>query len=282
MPNIKLFESKKIRSVWNEEEQKWYFAVVDVIEALTDSEKPRDYWYRLKRREKEGSGIELSTFCRQLKVESSDGKKYQTECSDVEGLLRIIQSIPSPKAEPFKRWLAQVGYQRLEEIENPELAQKRMREIYKAKGYSDEWIEKRVRGIAVRDELTNEWKKRGVKEGLEYAILTSEISKATFGLTPSDYKKFKELSKPKENLRDHMTDLELIFTMLGEAATTEIARNKDARGFPENKNAAREGGSVAGKARKDLEKKSGRKVVTNQNYKSLSEKDRRKLNKGKK
>lgn len=282
MPNIKLFESKKIRSVWNEGEQKWYFAVVDVIEALTDSEKPRDYWYRLKRREKEGSGIELSTFCRQLKVESSDGKKYQTECSDVEGLLRIIQSIPSPKAEPFKRWLAQVGYQRLEEIENPEIAQNRMREIYKAKGYSDEWIEKRVRGIAVRDELTNEWKKRGVKEGLEYAILTAEISKAAFGLTPSEYKSFKGLTKPKENLRDHMTDLELIFTMLGEASTTEIARNKDARGFPENKNAAIEGGSVAGKARKDLEKKSGRKVVTNQNFKSLTEKQKRQIDREKK
>jgi len=164
MANIKLFESKKIRSIWNEKEQKWYFTVVDVIEALTDSDKPRDYWYRLKRREKESSGIELSTFCRQLKIESSDGKKYNTECSSAEGLLRIIQSIPSPKAEPFKRWLAKVGYERLEEIENPELAQTRMRELYRAKGYSDEWIEKRVRGIAVRDELTNEWKKRGVKE----------------------------------------------------------------------------------------------------------------------
>ena len=282
MANIKLFESKKIRSVWNEEEQKWYFSVVDVIEALTDSEKPRDYWYRLKRREKEGSGTELSTFCRQLKIESSDGKKYNTECSDVEVLLRIIQSIPSPKAEPFKRWLAQVGYQRLEEIENPELAQHRMREIYKAKGYSDEWIEKRVRGIAVRDELTNEWKKRGVKEGLEYAILTSEISKATFGLTPSDYKTFKGLTKQQENLRDHMTDLELIFTMLGEASTTEIARTKDAQGFDPNKRAAIEGGTVAGNARRDLEKKSGRKVVTRENFKALTEKQIRQLKRGKK
>lgn len=282
MANIKLFESKKIRSVWNEEEQKWYFSVVDVIEALTDSDKPRDYWYRLKRREKESSGIELSTFCRQLKIESSDGKKYNTECSDVEGLLRVIQSIPSPKAEPFKRWLAKVGYERLEEIENPELAQHRMREIYKAKGYSDEWVEKRIRGIAVRDELTNEWKKRGVKEGLEYAILTSEISKATFGLTPSDYKKFKGLTKPQENLRDHMTDLELIFTMLGEASTTEIARNKNALGFDPNKDAAIEGGGVAGRARKDLEKKSGRKVVTNQNYKTLTKKQKRQIDKGEK
>lgn len=279
MSNIKLFESKKIRSVWNEEEQKWYFSVVDVIEALTESDKPRDYWYRLKKREKESSGTELSTFCRQLKIESTDGKKYNTECSDVEGLLRIIQSVPSPKAEPFKRWLAQVGYQRLEEIENPELAQHRMREIYKAKGYSDEWIEKRVRGIAVRDELTNEWKKRGVKEGKEYSILTAEISKATFGLVPSDYKKLKGLTKQQENLRDHMTDLELIFTMLGEASTTEIARTKDALGFPENKKAAKEGGTVAGNARKELEKKSGRKVVTNQNYKSLTEKQKRQIDK---
>ena len=217
MSNIKLFESKKIRSVWNEHEQKWYFSVVDVIEALTDSSDPKDYWYRMKKREKV-TGIELSTICRQLKLESTDGKKYLTDCADVEGLLRIIQSIPSSKAEPFKRWLAKVGYERLEEIENPELAQKRMREIYRAKGYSDEWIEKRIRGIAVRDELTNEWKKRGVKEHKEFAILTSEITKATFGFTPAEYKEFKSLDKPHDNLRDHMTDLELIFTMLGEQA----------------------------------------------------------------
>jgi hypothetical protein len=205
--------------------------------------------------------------------------KYLTDVADAETLMRLIQSIPSPKAEPFKRWLAKVGYERLEEIENPELAQHRMREIYKAKGYSDEWIEKRVRGIAVRDELTNEWKKRGVKEGKEYSILTAEISKATFGLVPSDYKKLKGLTKQQENLRDHMTDLELIFTMLGEASTTEIARTKDAQGFPENKKAAKEGGTVAGNARKELEIKSGRKVVTNQNYKSLTEKQKRQIDK---
>ncbi len=281
MANIKLFESKKIRSVWDDGEQKWYFSVVDVIEVLTESDKPRDYWYRLKRREKESSGTELSTFCRQLKIESSDGKKYNTECSDVQGLLRIIQSIPSPKAEPFKRWLAKVGQERLEEIENPELAQKRMREIYKAKGYSDDWIEKRIRGIAVRDKLTNEWKNRGIKEGLEYAILTSEISKATFGLTPSEYKSFKGLTKLQENLRDHMTDLELIFTMLGEASTTEIARTKNAQGFPENEKVAVEGGTVAGNARKELENKSGRKVITNRNYKSLTEKQKRQIDKRK-
>ncbi len=275
MSNIKLFESKKIRSVWNEEEQKWYLSVIDVVEALTDSDNARDYWYRMKKREKI-TGIELSTFCRQLKLESSDGKLYQTDCSDVEGILRIIQSIPSPKAEPFKRWLAKTGYERLEEIENPELAQIRIRKIYQAKGYSDEWIEKRIRGISVRDELTNEWKKRGVKEQIEFAILTSEISKATFGMTPSEYKEFKSLEKPNENLRDHMTDLELIFTMLGEASTTEIAKNKDAQGFTDNKIAARQGGNIAGNARKELEKKSGNKVSTNINFKVLPEKEIRK------
>ena len=282
MANIKLFESKKIRSVWNEAEQKWYFSVIDVIEVLTESNRPRKYWGDLKKKLRNEGYDQLSEKIGQLKLESEDGKKYLTDVADAETLMRLIQSVPSPKAEPFKRWLAKVGYERLEEIENPELAQQRMREIYKAKGYSDEWIEKRVRGIAVRDELTSEWKKRGVKEGVEYAILTSEISKATFGLTPSKYKKHKGLSRKNENLRDHMTDLELIFTMLGEAATTEIARNKDAKGFPENKDAALEGGGVAGKARKDLEKKSGRKVVTRENYKALTEKQKRQIDKGKK
>jgi hypothetical protein len=280
MANIKLFESKKIRSVWNEETQKWYFSIIDVIEVLTESKRPRKYWNDLKKKLLNEGFDQLSEKIGQLKLEAEDGKKYLTDVADAETLMRLIQSIPSPKAEPFKRWLAKVGYERLEEIENPELAQQRMREIYKAKGYSDEWIEKRVRGIAVRDELTNEWKMRGVKEGKEYAILTAEISKATFGLTPSEYKSYKGLTKPQENLRDHMTDLELIFTMLGEAATTEIARNKDAQGFLENKVAAKEGGSVAGRARKDLEKKSGRKVVTNQNYKSLTEKQNRKIGRG--
>jgi len=209
MNSIKLFESKQIRSVWNDKEQKWFFSVIDVVGALTDSTDPKDYWYRIKKREKI-SGIELSTICRQLKLEAPDGKLRITDCADAEGLLRIIQSIPSPKAEPFKRWLARVGYERLEEIENPELAAKRMRELYRAKGYSDEWIEKRVRGIAIRDELTNEWQKRGVKEQREYSILTAEISRATFGMTPSEYKEFKGLEKQRDNLRDHMTDLELI------------------------------------------------------------------------
>ena len=267
---IKLFESKQVRSVWDAEKEQWYFSVVDVVEILTDSPDPRDYWYRIKKREKI-QGIELSTICRQFKLSAQDGKLRLTDCADTAGLLRIIQSIPSPKAEPFKLWLAQVGYERLEEIQNPELAAKRMRELYKAKGYSDEWIEKRVRGIAIRDELTNEWKKRGVKEQLEYAILTAEISRATFGMTPSEYKEFKSLDKRNDNLRDHMTDLELIFTMLGEASTTEIARNKDARGYDQNLDAAAEGGAVAGNARLDLEKKSGKKVSSRDNFKELPE-----------
>ena len=275
MSNIKLFEQKQVRSIWINEDKKWYFSVIDVVAILTDSEKPRDYWYRIKEREKI-SGIELSTICRQLKLESSDGKKYETDCASTEGILRIIQSIPSPKAEPFKRWLAQVGSERLDEIENPELAAKRMREIYKAKGYSDDWIEKRVRGIAIRDELTNEWKRRGVKEQTEYAILTAEISKATFDMTPTEYKKFKALSRPTDNLRDHMNDLELIFTMLGEASTTEIAKNRDVQGLKENKNAASDGGKIAGDARKHLEKKSGRKVASKENFKHLIENNKKK------
>jgi hypothetical protein len=260
--SLAAFQNRKIRRVWHNEE--WWFSVVDVVSALTDSVDAKDYWYRLKRRELESSGTELSTFCRQLKILSSDGKKYETDCTNTEGAFRIIQSIPSPKAEPFKLWLAKVGYERVQEIENPELAQKRMKEIYRSKGYSDDWIEKRARGIAVRDELTDEWKKRGVKEGTEYSILTSEISKAAFDMTPAEYKEFKGLKK--ENLRDHMNDLEIIFTMLGEASTTKIARNKDAKGFVENKSAAREGGSVAGIARKELEHRSNEKVASPDNY----------------
>jgi hypothetical protein len=275
MGNVKLFESKQIRSTWDEREQRWYFSVIDVVAALTDSPNPRDYWYRIKQREKI-SGIELSTICRQFKLAAPDGKLRMTDCSHAEGLLRIIQSIPSPKAEPFKRWLARVGYERLEEIENPELAAQRMRELYKAKGYSDAWIEKRVRGIAIRDELTNEWKQRGVKESREFSILTAEICRATFGMTPSEYKEFKALDKQRDNLRDHMTDLELIFTMLGEASTTEIARNRDAVGYAENLDAAVDGGTVAGNARCDLERKSSRQVSTRENFKEIPEAVKRK------
>ena len=259
---IIVFGARQIRRTWHDEQ--WFFSVVDIIGALTDSPNPRDYWYRMKRREKESSGAELSTLCRQLKLTSADGKSYMTEVVNTESAFRIIQSIPSPKAEPFKRWLAQVGYQRVQEIENPELAQQRMRELYTEKGYPADWIEKRVRSIAIRDELTDEWKQRGINEQKDFAILTAEISKATFGLTPTQYKNLKGLKR--ENLRDHMTDLELIFTMLGEAATTEIARNRDTQGFVPNRAAARDGGAIAGNARRQLEDKSGKRVVTRQNY----------------
>ena len=270
MSNIKLFESTRIRSVWNDAEQRWYFSVVDMVQVLTDSANPTDYLKKLRKREPE-LGSYLGTSCPQVAMPNADGIVRKTLAGNVEQLLRIVQSIPSPKAEPFKRWLAKVGYERLEEIENPELAAARMRELYQAKGYSDEWIEKRVRGIAIRDELTHEWKKRGVKEQREYSILTAEISRATFGMTPAEYKAFKSLDKPADNLRDHMNDLELIFTMLGEASTTEIARNKDAQGYIENRNAAVEGGSVAGRARRDLEKKSGKPLASKENYKALPE-----------
>ncbi|MDD4930410.1 MAG: Bro-N domain-containing protein [Gallionella sp.] len=270
MSNIKLFESNQIRSVFNSADNKWYFSVADVIEVLTDSVNVREYIKKMRKREPELNS-NWGTICPPLELLAADGKRRKIQCANSEGLLRIIQSIPSPKAEPFKRWLAKVGYERLEEIENPELAAARMRGLYQAKGYSDEWIEKRVRGIAIRDELTNEWQKRGVKERREYAILTAEISRATFGMTPAEYKAFKSLDKPADNLRDHMNDLELIFSMLGEASTTEIARNKDAQGYAENRAAAVAGGSVAGMARRDLEQKSGKLIASEENYKQLPE-----------
>src|SRR3972149_5071217 len=281
MSSIILFESKKVRRIWSEEDQKWYFSIDDVVEALTDSVNVKDYIKKLRKRDTELDSY-WGTNCPLVEMTAADGKKRKIKAANTEGLLRIIQSIPSPKAEPFKRWLAKVGYERLEEIENPELAAKRMREIYKQKGYPDEWIEKRMRGIAVRDELTEEWKKRGVKEQKEYAILTAEISKATFGMTPAEYKTFKELDKPNENLRDHMTDLELIFTMLGEASTSEIARKKDTQGFIDNKKAALEGGTVAGNARRELEEKSGTKISTKENYKEIPEIKRKAIKQNKK
>ncbi|MDO8664109.1 MAG: Bro-N domain-containing protein [Candidatus Liptonbacteria bacterium] len=281
MSSIILFESKKVRRIWSEEDQKWYFSIDDVVEALTDSVNVKDYIKKLRKRDTELDSY-WGTNCPLVEMTAADGKKRKIKAANTEGLLRIIQSIPSPKAEPFKRWLAKVGYERLEEIENPELAAKRMREIYKQKGYSDEWIEKRMRGIAVRDELTEEWKKRGVKEQKEYAILTAEISKATFGMTPAEYKTFKELDKPNENLRDHMTDLELIFTMLGEASTSEIARKKDTQGLTDNKKAALEGGTVAGNARRELEEKSGTKISTKENYKEIPEIKRKAIKQNKK
>jgi hypothetical protein len=262
MSNIKLFESKQIRTVWNESDQKWYFVVEDVVLVLTESKDPKQYIKRMRQRDLElGKG--WVQFVPTLLVETAGGKQ-RMGCANAKGLLRIIQSIPSPKAEPFKQWLAQVGSDRLDEIENPELAALRTRELYKAKGYPDEWIEKRMRSIAIREELTGEWKNRGVKEQIEYSILTAEISKATFGLTPSEYKKVKGLKS--QNLRDHMTDLELIFSMLGEASTTEIVKTKNPKGFLQNQKVARHGGAVAGNARRELESKTGKKVVTKENY----------------
>jgi len=262
---IALFQRKEVRRTIHNNE--WWFVVEDVVLALTDSADPKQYIQRVKQRDPElGKG--WVQIVHTLSVTTAGGPQNML-CANTEGIFRIIQSIPSPKAEPFKRWLAKVGYERIQEIEDPELATKRTRALYKAKGYSDDWIEKRMRAIAVRDELTDEWKKRGVKEQREYAILTAEISKATFGLTPSQYAEFKRLKR--ENLRDHMTDLELIFSMLGEAATTEIARTRDAKGFPQNKHAAHSGGTVAGNARRELEKKSGRNVVTSDNYLALTQ-----------
>ncbi len=276
MSSIILFESKQVRRVWNEQDQKWYFSVQDVLAVLTDSSDVKQYIKKMRSRDPE-LNANWGTICTPVRMIAADGKKRKIQAANAEGLFRIIQAVPTPKAEPFKRWLAKVGYERLEEIENPELAAERMRSLYKAKGYSQEWIEKRVRGIAIRDELTEEWQQRGINQSKEFAILTAEISKATFGMTPSQYKQFKSLTKSNENLRDHMTDLELIFTMLGEASTTEIARMKDAQGFDENKQAAQQGGGVAGKARRDLENKSGSRVSTNENYKEITQKTRKSL-----
>jgi hypothetical protein len=261
---ISIFKNKKIRKVLHKNE--WFFSVIDVVEALTDSTIPRRYWADLKFKIETESG-ELYEKIVQLKLAASDNKFYLTDCADTEGMLRIIQSIPSPKAEPFKRWLAKVGFERVQEIQDPELASKRTRMLYKLKGYSDGWIEKRIRGIAIREELTDEWKNRGAREDKDYELLTSEISKATFGVTPSEYKKLKGLKK--ENLRDHMDDFELIFNMLGEKSTTEIHKNEDSRGVEKLKQDAKVGGSIAGGARKQLEEKLGRSIVKKQNFKRL-------------
>lgn len=264
MTNIKLFQDKKIRSAWNDEEEQWYFSVVDVVEALTDSPNPRQYWRKMKDRDLKE--YQSYPFWVQLKLQSTDGKKYATDCANVKGLFRIIQSIPSPKAEPFKQWLATVGYERMLEIENPELAQERMKELYEKKGYPKDWIDKRLRGMAIRQNLTDEWKRRGITLEQDYAILTAEISKATFGMTPSEYKEFKGLTKKSQNLRDHMDDLELIFTMLGERVTTEISQKEDPATFEESRQIAKRGGNVAGVARKETEKELGRSVSTPNNY----------------
>jgi DNA-damage-inducible protein D len=265
---IVIFQEQAIRRTWHENE--WWFSVIDVVGILSETAIPRRYWSDLKRKltQEAGSGQPYEKIV-QLKLIAPDGKQRDTDVANTETLFRIIQSIPSPKAEPFKRWLAQVGYERVKEIEDPELASARARELYEAKGYPKDWIEKRMRSIAIRGALTDEWKARGVAEGREYSILTAEIARATFGVTPGDHKKLKGLGLEQAkaaNLRDHMTDLELIFTMLGEAGTTEIAKRKDAQGFKQNQTAAREGGVVAGNARKELEAKSGKPVVSRQNY----------------
>ncbi len=269
-----IFRGKKIRKILHKGE--WFFSVIDVIHVLTDSVNPRNYWNMLKSRELKNK-VELYTYCVQLKLKSMDGKSYLTDCANKKGIFRIIQSIPSKKAEPFKLWLAKVGSDRIEEIENPELAQNRAEEYYKNKGYPKEWIEKRIRGIAIRQDLTNEWKERGIKENKEFAILTDEISKATFGISIFNHKKIKKLNPliKNENLRDNMTDLELIFSMLGEKVTTEITKQENKEGFDECLDASLRGGNVAGNARKETEKEIGKKVVSNKNYLDISKNQKR-------
>ncbi|VVB59340.1 Uncharacterised protein [uncultured archaeon] len=269
-----VFEGKKIRRIWHD--GKWFFSVIDIVEVLTESADAKDYWYRLKKRETESSGIELSTKCRQLKLQSSDGKFYETDCANTEHMFRIIQSIPSKKAEPFKQWLAKVGYERVQEIENPELAQERAKNYYELKGYPKDWIEKRIRGIAIRQDLTDEWKNRGVQGEKNFAILTDEIAKATFGKSVKEHKAIKGLD-PKfenQNLRDHMTDWELILTMVGEKATTDITKVRNSKGFGKCLTASIEGGTIAGNTRRELEKKIGKSVVSKENYLHLAKKQK--------
>lgn len=270
---IAIFKGKGIRRIIHNDE--WWFSIVDICNVLTDSpdhKTARKYWNKLSQRlRKEGS--EVVTICHRLKLLAPDGKMRITDCANTEGIFRIIQSIPSPKAEPFKRWLAKVGYERVQEIENPELAQQRMKMLYEQKGYSKDWIDKRLRGIAIRQNLTDEWKERGIESKKGYSILTAEISKATFGMTPNEYKKFKRLKR--ENLRDHMTDLELIFTMLGEKVTTEISKREKPDTFTKNKQVAKRGGGVAGNARKEAEKEIGESIVSSDNYLIESEKKKK-------
>jgi DNA-damage-inducible protein D len=267
---IVVFESKSIRRTWHNNE--WFFSVVDIISALETSSIPKRYWSDLKIKLKE-EGFEVYDIIVQLKLEAIDGKKYKTDCANTKNMFRIIQSIPSKKAEPFKQWLAKVGYERIQEIEDPELAQDRAKEYYELKGYPKDWIDKRLRGIAIRQNLTDEWRQRGIEEKKDFAILTAEISKATFGMIPKEYKKFKNLpKKSKENLRDHMNDLELIFTMLGERMTTEISQKEKPETFVKNKKVAKRGGKVAGNARINAEKELGRPISSKQNYISIKNK----------
>jgi hypothetical protein len=267
--SIKVFEHRQIRTSWNDEEEKWYFSIVDVVGVLTDSPNPNNYWKVLKHRlTKEGS--ELVTNCNQLKMRSSDGKFYKTDVADTEQLFRLIQSIPSPKAEPFKLWIAKVARERLDEIEDPELGIDRLMETYLRKGYSKEWVNQRLKSIEIRKELTDEWENRGVKKGQEFAILTDDITQAWSGFTTKEYKKHKDLKK--ENLRDNMTNLELVLTMLAEATTTEISKEKNPKTFIENRKIAKQGGTIAGNTRKEIELKTGKKVVTKLNAKQLDQK----------
>ena len=259
---IVVFQDKQIRRVWVDDD--WYFSIVDIVGVLTGSPEPRKYWNKVKTRE--FTDLQLSPIWRQLKLPAADGKQYRTDCATTQAMFRIIQSIPSPKAEPFKQWLAQVGYERVQEIENPELAQERMKAIYEAKGYPKDWIDKRLRGIAIRQNLTDEWKERGIREERDFAILTAEIARATFGVTPSEHRAIKRLTKKGQNLRDHMTDLELIFTMLGERVTTEISQQEKPDTFAESKQVARRGGTVAGVARRETERELGHSVVSGQNF----------------
>ena len=261
--DVKMFEGSQIRSVWDNEREEWYFSVVDVIGSLTESNNPRDYWYRVKKRMSEEERSELSTFCRQLKLKSTDGKSYKTDVADMQGIFRIIQSVPSPKAEPFKMWLAEVGKERIDEIIDPELTIDRALEGYARKGYSREWINQRLQAIQVRKELTDTWQDHGVRGGNEYAILTNEISKAWSGMTTREYKDFKGLKK--ENLRDNMSTTELILNMLAETATKDIAEAKNPQGLEENKQVAQDGGSIAGDARKSIEARTGKPVITSKN-----------------
>jgi hypothetical protein len=271
---IKLFNDKQIRTIWDDEQEKWYFSIVDIVGVLTESPNPRKYWSVLKTRlKKEGS--QMATNCSQLKMLSSDGKYYKTDVADTEHLFRLIQSIPSPKAEPFKLWLAQVGRERIDEIEDPEIGIDRLMETYLRKGYSTSWINQRLKSIEVRKELTDEWENRGMKKGQEFAILTDEITKAWSGFTTKKYKNLKQLKK--ENLRDHMTNLELVLNMLAEATTAEISKEKKPKSFKENQRIAKQGGTIAGNTRKEIEQKTGKKVVTSQNAKQLNEREKDEL-----
>ena len=271
---IRLFEEKKVRSIWSEEEEKWYFSIVDVIEALTDSDRPRKYWSDLKSKLKT-EGSELSENIGQLKMQAEDGKMRLTDVADTEQLFRLIQSIPSPKAEPFKLWIAKVARERIDEIEDPEVGIDRLMETYLKKGYSKDWINQRLKSIEVRKDLTDEWDERGVKKGQEYTILTDEITKAWSGFSVKDYKKLKDLKK--ENLRDNMTNLELVLNMLAEATTTEISKEKKPKNFTENKIIAKQGGTIAGNTRKEIEEKTGKKVVSSISAKNIEEKKRKNI-----